>query len=70
MGYFIFAIILVLCIYSHWFAPYDSTDDAAHKKRSGLSISIDHATGVQYVGGLFWRSPRLNADGTLYTEAK
>jgi hypothetical protein len=49
-----------------WFSSdYDSTDDAANRRRSGLAIYVDHATGLQYLGtpggGL---TPRLGLDGS------
>lgn len=51
--------------------PTDSTDQDRFN-RSGLSLYIDHGTGVHYIkGGIFGTIvPRLNIDGTLYKEKK
>lgn len=47
-----------------WFTSYDVTDNIKDKKRSGLSIYIDHETGCQYLGTVFGGlTPRLDRDG-------
>ena len=48
----------------HWFEK-DSTDGP--KRRSGLRLYTDHATGVQYVkGGIFGGiTPRIDQSGKL-----
>ncbi len=47
------------------FVPRDATDPPAG--RSGMALSTDHETGVQYLrapgGGI---TPRLNPDGSVY----
>jgi hypothetical protein len=44
--------------------PYDSTDNAGQKERSGLSLYTDHLTGCQYLGvGFSGLTPRLNVKG-------
>lgn len=64
-GFLIF--MLTLFIGYDYVMPTDSTDKDKHN-RSGLSLYIDHGTGVHYVKGGFFGTlvPRLNSDGTLY----
>jgi len=40
-------------------------DPFSHKNEStaGMSVYVDHATGCQYLAGLFSRLPRMNAEG-------
>jgi maltose-binding protein MalE len=53
-----------------------STHNSKEKIESGIYIWTDEETGVQYIiysyksgyGGMGGITPRLNADGTLYTE--
>lgn len=67
------AIVLIFCL-----VGCDSTEPAVETKNNeDIYIWTDEETGVQYVvysyivrngGGAGGITPRLNADGTLYTE--
>lgn len=47
-----------------WFSSYDVTDNIAEKKRSGLTIYVDHETGCQYVGTVLGGlTPRIDRNG-------
>lgn len=59
-------IIFIALMYAHGWKR-DSTDNPVGS-RSGMSLYTDNATGVQYLGGMFGpTTPRLKADGSLYT---
>ena len=67
---YIYILLLVLVLAaSALFAPYDDTDNAETRERSGLVLRTDHGTGCQYLvaHGLFGIStsitPRLDQDG-------
>ena len=51
------------------FQPLDSTDSGRFS-RSGLVPLKDDVTGVWYLRSSNGLTPRLNADGTLYTKDK
>lgn len=61
-------LLLVICLVllsGGW--KRDSTDDP-DGGRSGMRVYTDHATGVQYIGGMFGPvTPRLKADGSMFT---
>jgi len=58
-------IILMWAAYSAATRPYDPTDDAATKTRSGLYYYVDHGTGCQYIKASMFATltPRLDAGG-------
>lgn len=58
----IIILITLLLIWIIYEAPYDSTDNLAEQKRSGLALFTDHQTGCQYLrAGLFGGiTPRLD----------
>ncbi len=60
-------LILVLLVMRNTFEIGLDTTDKSGWKRSGLSLHIDNATGVEYLsdshGGLH---VRLNADGSIH----
>lgn len=65
--------VIIFSAIANWLAPWDSTDNAEEKERSGMTLYIDHLTGCQYLSGsnLFGSTgmtPRLNKDGTQYCE--
>ena len=61
------AVIVALSVYGY-FGPYDDTDDAINKERSGLSLYTDHGTGCQYLVKLdlfaVAITPRMRHDGS------
>lgn len=65
----IFSTVAIVAISNRFRWCYDDTDDKRpgemFGKRSGLTVYVDHLTGVQYVkAGLFGGShPRLDKDG-------
>lgn len=61
IGIFLFWLLM----YSFGFGGRDDTDSKILKKRSGLSLYTDYATGCQYIkGGLFGTTtPRLDQNG-------
>lgn len=69
------AVTLVLCLGG---CDSESTSIKTKESNSNIRIWTDEETGVQYViykekvykGGLGGITPRLNADGTLYTTEK
>ena len=69
------AVTLVLCLGG---CDSESTNIKTKESNSNIRIWTDKETGVQYViykeevykGGLGGITPRLNADGTLYTTEK
>lgn len=63
----IIAVMLVAVGLISYFKSYDATDSNGGS-RSGMRLFTDYETGVQYVGGPWGGiTPRLRADGTLYT---
>ena len=74
--FILIALVLVLCLIS----CEESETTIEIENNDNISIWIDEETGVQYIiysdyirggGGLgIGITPRLNADGTLYTEEK
>lgn len=61
---FVVWVLLLLFVLS-WLQPYDDTDDAQNKIRSGMVVKTDHRTGCQYlesgfIGGL---TPRVDVSG-------
>lgn len=61
-------VILIILMYAAWSAatrPYDPTDDAATKTRSGLYYYVDHGTGCKYIkASLFAElTPRMDRNG-------
>lgn len=68
-------LVLILCLAGCDLAKHEPTVEA--KNNEDVYIWTDEETGVQYVvyshivangGGAGGITPRLNADGTLYTE--
>ena len=53
-----------------WWKHYDDTDNRKTFDRSGLSLYIDHSTGLHYIlAGLFGSIiPRLDKDGNHIKE--
>lgn len=51
-------------LYNHYWLRTDDTDDHKNRKRSGVSIVVDHGTGLEYLvtpkGGI---TPRMRVDG-------
>jgi hypothetical protein len=46
---------------------YDSTDDIANEKRSGLAIKVDNLTGCEYLMAPFvGLTPRIDSDGKTH----
>lgn len=43
--------------------PFDATDDAAAKVRSGMNVLTDNETGCQYLTTLGGMTPRSGRDG-------
>ena len=63
--------MIILCLVVGFVLDFMRSIDSTDKSRwtrSGLSLYIDHATGVQYVkGGIFGGTTlRVNSDGTPY----
>lgn len=52
------AIFLLVALGVAWLIssrmPFDPTDDAINKKRSGLKYYKDHGTGCEYIAGPTW----------------
>lgn len=61
--YWVLPALLAVLVLIGTCAPYDDTDDAAARKRSGMRLYTDHGTGCQYLGGLFSLTPRLSSNG-------
>jgi len=58
------AAIVVILVGVRYLNPYDGTDDAKNKLRSGATLVTDYGTGCQYLKGTFGGiTPRLNANG-------
>ena len=47
----IIVFIVGMFIYGAATRPYDPTDDADNRERSGLYFYVDHGTGCQYIKG-------------------
>jgi hypothetical protein len=69
MMFFIVAVIAISLAANYFRWGYDDTDDkkpgAMFGKRSGLTLYVDHMTGVQYIkAGIFGAAcPRIDKDG-------
>ena len=67
VGAFMAVTVIIVLIGSISTHPVDATDiDAGH--RSGMRILTDSETGLQYLSGMFWITPRMSADGKQMRE--
>lgn len=72
----LFALVLTLCLVGCEETSKSNKAEPREESTSNILIWIDEETGVQYIiysdkkgyGGMGGITPRLNADGTLYTE--
>lgn len=60
-------VILTLCLVG---CDGSMENTIKQKDNDGIYIWIDEETGVQYIIYSSGITPRLNADGTLYTESE
>lgn len=63
-----FWLFVIFSILVSFLTPYDSTDDRANGRRSGMRLYIDHRTGCQYLSGgnllgATGITPRLDKNG-------
>lgn len=54
---------VLLLIFINWLYPYDDSDNAEAKQRSGFTVRKDNLTGCEYLSTLFALYPRMDDEG-------